>query len=156
MTSRERPLRELLLFIHILAAGTWLGASVTQLVVNPVMQRTGGSSAAAWMRQTARMGRVVYMPAAVVLLLTGTWMVIREPVYEFEQLFVTFGVLMVILGAVLGMRVFGPGGEQSASLHEAGDEAAAAPINARLRMWALIDMAALVFTIYAMVKRLGI
>lgn len=145
-----------LLFIHILAAGTWLGGNVTQLLVNANMQKTGGAPAAAWMRQTVRMSRVLYMPAAIVLLLTGIWMVVREDVYDFEQFFVAVGVLMIIFGAVLGMRVFGPGGEQAASLHTSGDESAAARVNSRLAMWSMIDTAALLFTIYAMVKRLGI
>jgi hypothetical protein len=145
-----------LLFIHILAAGTWLGANVTQLVVNPMMQKSGGAPAAAWMRQTVRMGRVIYTPAAIVLLITGIWMVIRESVYDFEQFFVAVGVLMVIVGGVLGMKVFGPGGTESAGLHESGDEAGAVAVNSRLGMWSLVDTAALLFTIYAMVKRLGI
>ncbi len=145
-----------LLFIHIVAAGTWLGGNVTQLLVNANMQRTGGESAAAWMRQTVRMGRLLYTPAAIVLLLTGIWMVVRESVYDFEQFFVAVGVLMVIVGAVLGMRVYGPGGKQAAGLHASGDESAATKVNSRLSMWVMIDTAALLFTIYAMVKRLGI
>ncbi len=40
-------MRELLLLIHIIAIGAWVGASVTQLIVTPVMQRTGGAPAAA-------------------------------------------------------------------------------------------------------------
>lgn len=145
-----------LLFIHILAAGIWVGANVTQIVVNPAMQSKGGTTAATWMRQTVRMGNLVYTPAAIILLITGFWMVIRDSLYDFEQVFVAIGILMVIVGAVLGMRVFGPGGRAAADLHESGDEAAAAAVNSRLMMWTFIDSAALAFTIYAMVKRIGI
>jgi uncharacterized membrane protein len=145
-----------LLFIHILAAATWLGANVTQLVVNPIMQKTGGAAAAAWMRQTARMGVVLYTPAGAVALITGFWMVFREPQYEFEQFFVALGILTVIVGAVLGARIFGPLGRKAADLHESGDEQEAIAVDNRLTTWAFVDTALVVFTIYAMVSKLGV
>ncbi|MCP3995632.1 MAG: hypothetical protein GY722_11275 [bacterium] len=49
-------------------------------------------------------------------------MVIDSRLHEFEHVFVAIGILMVIVGAVLGMKVFGPGGREAADLHEAGDE----------------------------------
>lgn len=147
---------EFLLFVHIVAAGSWLGASVTQFVVTPSLQKVGGAPAAAWMRQTVRMGTAIYTPAAVVLLITGFWMVIRESIYEFEQAFVAIGIVMVILGAVFGARVFGPGGRKVADLHEAGEIAKAGEAHQRLAMFGAIDSALLLFTIWAMVTRLGL
>lgn len=148
-------MREILLFIHIVAVGAWVGANVTQLIVNPAMQKMGGNPAAAWMRQTARMGRLLYTPAAIVALITGFWLVIDSKLYEFEHVFVAIGVLMVIVGGVLGMRVSAPGGRQAASLHEAGDEEGAAAVNVRLRNWVLVDSALLALTIYVMVAKVG-
>ena len=54
--EREITVGDFLLFLHIVAAGSWLGASVTQLVVTPALQRTGGAleSAAALTRKAAR------------------------------------------------------------------------------------------------------
>jgi hypothetical protein len=144
-----------LLFIHILAAATWLGANVTQVVVNPVMQRTGGSAASAWMRQTARMGIVLYTPAGAVALITGFWMVFRSSVYQFEQFFVALGIITVIVGGLIGARIFGPLGRKAADLHDSGDDRAAAAVERRLTMWGFIDTALVVVTIYAMVAKLG-
>ncbi len=149
-------MRTLLLLIHISAAATWLGASVTQNVVTPAMQKTGGAPAAAWMRQTTRLSVVLYMPASIILLITGIWLVVRDSVYEFEQAFVAIGFLTVIVGAVLGMRIFGPGGEKAASLHEAGDTVAADALHKRLATFGIFDTALLLFTIWAMVERLGL
>ena len=145
-----------LLFVHILAAGAWLGANFTQVIVTPALRRTGGAPAAAWMRQTARLGIVLYTPAAVVLLITGSWMVIRESAFEFEQAFVTIGIVTVIISAVLAMRVFGPGGREVADLHEQGDEIPAVVAHKRLAIYGLLDTALIVFTVWAMVKRLGL
>jgi hypothetical protein len=146
----------LLLFIHIVAAGTWLGASMTRMVVTPAMQKTGGAPAAAWMRQTVRMGVLLYTPAAAVLLVTGSWMVIRENVFDFEQTFVVIGFVVVVVGALLGARVFGPGGRATADLHDAGETAAAGVAHKRLAVYGAVDTLLVLFTIWAMVKRLGI
>ena len=89
---------ELLLFIHVTAVAVWIGAGVTQLIVSPAMGRIGGASAAAWMRQTVRLGRVLFSPAAVLVLISGVWMVARERVYEYEQAFVVIGFVAVALG----------------------------------------------------------
>jgi hypothetical protein len=147
--------REILLFIHILAAGTWLGANATQVLVTPVMSRIGGSTAAAWMRQTVRMGVVLYTPAAVVALLTGIFLVIDGAEWEFEQFFVALGFVTVVVGGVLGARVFGPLGRQAADLHEGGNSHGAGAIQRKLAMWGLVDTALVVVTIYAMVEKLG-
>jgi len=148
-------LREVLLFIHILAAATWLGANVTQIVVNPVMARTGGATAAAWMRQTVRMGIIAYTPAALVALITGIFLVIDGAQWEFEQFFVVLGFITVIVGAVVGARVFGPLGRKAANLYDSGDATAAAAVQSKLGMWTYIDTALVVVTIYAMVSKLG-
>ncbi|MDX2343513.1 MAG: DUF2269 family protein [Acidimicrobiia bacterium] len=146
----------LLLTIHIIAVATWLGASVTQALVTPAMQKTGGASAAAWMRQTTRMSVVLYMPAAIVLLITGVWMVVRESLYDFEQTFVAIGFLAIVAGTVLGIKIFGPGGEKTAELHEAGDKTGADESHRRLAMYGVFDIVLVGFTIWAMVERLGL
>ncbi len=107
------------------------------------------------MKQTARLGRVLYTPAAVVALITGLWLVVISDFFTFDDVFVALGIAMVVIGAVLGMRVFGPGGREAASLHEAGDATGAAAVHSRLFKWALVDSALLVVTIYAMVEKIG-
>jgi hypothetical protein len=138
------------------AVTAWLGANVTQFLVTPAMQRTGGAPAAEWMRQTVGMGTRLYTPAAGVILVTGVWMVLRESLFDFEQVFVTVGILVVIIGAVLGIRVFGPGGRDVAALHDAGDETAAAVAHKRLAMFGIIDTALVLITIWMMVDKTGL
>lgn len=146
---------KLLLFIHIAAVATWLGAAVTQLIVSPAMHRAGGATASNWMRQTVRLGRVLMTPAAVLILLTGIWMVIRESFYDFEQAFVAIGFVAVILGAFLGMRVYGPGGTEVAALHESGEAGRAGEKLQRLLTIGAAEVGFLLFTTWAMVARLG-
>ena len=147
---------EVLLFIHVTAVAVWIGAGVTQLVVGPAMGRLGGAGAATWMRQTVRLGRVLFSPAAVLVLISGIWMVARESVYEYEQAFVVIGFVAVVLGAFLGMRVYGPRGKEIAALHETGEAELAAQKQQRLLTIAAAEIAFLLFTVWAMINRLGL
>ncbi len=149
-------MRELLLFVHIAAAAVWIGAGVTQLVVSPVIARTGGTAAAVWMRQTVRLGRVLFSPASVLVLISGVWLVLRETAFEFEQAFVVIGILAVVLGAFLGMRVYGPTGEVIAQLHDDGKTAEANAKLSRMFTIASAEVAFLLFTLWAMVNKLGL
>jgi uncharacterized membrane protein len=144
-----------LLFIHIAAVAIWVGAGVTQLVVSPAMHQIGGPAAAEWMRQVVRLGRVVFTPAAIIVLVTGVAMVLDSVLYEFEQAFVVIGFLAVALGAFLGMRVYGPGGTEVAELHDSGRAADATPKLTRMLTVGTAEVGFLLFTIWAMVTRLG-
>lgn len=144
-----------LLTVHIIAVAAWLGTSVSQFVVTPAMQKIGGAPAAAWMRQTVRLARTVASPAAVLILITGVWMVLREAVFEFEQTFVTLGFLTVIVGMALGMRVFAPRGREIAALHDAGEDTRAGEARKKLTVFALAQTALVVVTIWAMVEKIG-
>jgi len=144
-----------LLYIHILAACVWLGANVTQIIVNPAMQRIGGEPAAVWMHQTVRMGRIVYTPSAIVLLVTGVWMVTRSAVYQFEDVFVVIGVFAVVAGALFGMFIFAPVGRAAAVAYESHDANDVKSTQLRLATFGTIDTLIVLFAIWAMVNRLG-
>ncbi|HET8739385.1 MAG TPA: DUF2269 family protein [Acidimicrobiia bacterium] len=147
-------LRDVLLTLHIAGAGTWLGANVVQAVVPPAAARAGQQTLAGWYRITSVLARRLYMPAAVLVLLTGIFMVLGSDSYSFGSTFVTIGFAMIVVGAVLGMVVFGPGGEKAADALETGDQGAAQAATSRLARWGVLDTLLLLVTIMAMVLRL--
>jgi hypothetical protein len=67
---------------------------------------------------------------------------------------VTIGFGMIVVGALLGIFVFGPGGDAAADAVESGDQSAIRAAVARITRWGLIDTLLLLFTITAMVLRL--
>lgn len=145
---------ELALFLHVLAAGTWLGGNVSRFVLNRRFVEEG-SGLATFLRGTVDMGTRQYTPAAIILLITGIWMVAENDVYGFSEAFVSVGFAMVIIGGVLGGTVFGPRGREAASLRDAGDEAGARAVENRLTAFGLLDTVLLVITIAAMVWSFG-
>ena len=146
--------RDILLVLHIAGAGTWLGANVVQAVVPPSVARVGAATLAGWYRLSSVLAKRLYMPAAILILITGVLLVLQDDAYEFGSVFVTIGFGMIVVGALLGIFVFGPGGDAAADAVESGDQSAIRAAVARITRWGLIDTLLLLFTITAMVLRL--
>ena len=108
------------------------------------------------MHQTFRLGKILFSPAAILVLVTGVWMVLIEDAYEFEQAFVVIGFIAVAVGAFLGTRVYGPTGSDIADLHESGDSTRADERHRRIATLGLGEIALLLFTVWVMVSRLGL
>ena len=148
-------LRDVLLVLHIAAAGSWLGANIVQAVAPSMAAKQGPAASAGWFRIAAGLSTRVYMPAAILLLATGIWMVLLTEAYGFGTTFVTIGFAMIIIGTLLGILVFERGSIRAADALDAGDQTAATAARGRLAGFGILDTVLLLFTITAMVLRLG-
>lgn len=146
-------LNDILLIIHIAAAGTWLGANVLQAVVPGLAARQGVEAVAGWFRVAGELSKKLYMPASILLLITGIVMVIQNDAFEFESPFVVVGFGMIVVGALLGVFVFDPGSSEAADAVESGDQARVKAATSRLATFGTIDTLLLLLTIAAMVMR---
>ncbi|MFQ5522900.1 MAG: hypothetical protein ACE5F5_04910 [Acidimicrobiia bacterium] len=142
-----------LLIVHIAAAGTWLGGNIIQAVVPPLAARQGTAVAAGWYRVSAVLSARFYMPAAILILLSGVTMVLIRDEISFADTFVSIGIGMVIIGALLGKFVFDPGGRAAAEEIESGDQTPIRSAVGRLAAFGTIDTLLLLFTFTAMVFR---
>ncbi|HEX2405429.1 MAG TPA: DUF2269 family protein [Acidimicrobiia bacterium] len=148
-------LRDILLVLHIAGAGTWLGANIVQAMAPSMSAKQGPAVAAGWWRIAAGLSTRLYMPAAIVLLATGIWMVVIDEAYGFGTLFVTIGFAMIVIGTLLGIFVFERGSVRAADAIDSGDETAARAARGRLAGFGILDTLLMLFTITAMVLRLG-
>lgn len=150
-------MRNTLLVLHILGAATWLGANITQAIATPHFVKAGGEAAAQWWKTTVAMGRVLYPPAAVLVLISGIFLVTTsDGGYQFSDWFVSVGLAMVIIGTIVGITVFGPKGERAAELRAQGDSTGALAPEAAIRNFGMLDTILLLLTVVAMVTRWGI
>lgn len=146
-----------LLWLHIVGVGTWLGANVVQAVAPPLAASQGSEVAAGWFRMGRALGTRLYMPAGILVLVTGVLLVLdSDDAYGFGDLFVTIGFAMIVLGIVLGNVFIDKAAEGAAEAVESGDQGRIRQAVAKLSTFGLIDTLALLFTIYAMVARLGV
>jgi len=142
------------LWLHIVAAGAWIGTNVVRAVAPPLLADGGPLVKATWARTVAGFSRRIYNPAAVVLLLTGIELV-RSLNYSYGNLFVLIGIGMVIVGGALGGMVFAPSGRSLADAVEAGDDGAVRRLDGKIRTFGILDTVLVLFTVYAMVASLG-
>ncbi|MGH8950491.1 MAG: DUF2269 family protein [Acidimicrobiia bacterium] len=148
-------LRQILLVLHIVGAATWFGANIVQALAPGMTAKQGPQAAAGWYRVAAGLSTRLYMPASILILATGIWMVLITDEYSFGSTFVTIGFGMIVVGALFGIIVFGPGSERAAQAIEAGDKEAIRSTAGRIAAFGTVDTLLLLFTITAMVLRLG-
>lgn len=146
-------LRDIMLVLHIAAAGVWLGANVMQAVVPGWLARQSTEAVVGWYRVAGGLSKKFYAPVAILILITGVVMVLLDDSYSFGSLFVTIGFGMIVVGALVGMFVFDPGSEAAAAAVESGDEERIKAASARIATFGTIDTLLLLFTMTAMVLR---
>jgi hypothetical protein len=146
-------LRDIMLVIHIASAGVWLGANIIQAVVPGLAARQGVEVVAGWYRVAGQLSKRLYMPASILILVTGIVMVLQDDSFGFGSLFVTIGFGMIVIGALLGIFVFDPGSEAVAEAVESGDQSRIKAATARIATFGTVDTLLLLFTMTAMVLR---
>jgi len=146
-------IRDIMIVLHIAAAGVWLGANVMQAVVPGLAARQSTEAVVGWYRVAAGLSKRLYTPAAILILITGVVMVLLDDSFSFGSLFVTIGFGMVVIGALFGMLVFDPGSEAAATAVESGDQSRIKAVSSRIAMFGTIETLLLLFTMTVMVLR---
>lgn len=149
-------MRNTLLVLHILGVATWFGANMVLAFTGPRASQAGAETRRWWAQTQGAMARVLYNVAGVLVLLTGIGLVLDSDFIEFSDTFVTIGFLAVIIGAVLGMAVFGPGSRRLVAAIDASDQATEKSLNGRLAVFGAIDSVILVLAVAAMVGKWGL
>lgn len=144
-----------MLILHIAAAGAWLGANLVQIAGQRMMATKPSDARAAWYRVTGSLAGPLYIPAGVLLVVTGAWMVLTIDAYSFADAFVVIGLAVIVVGAVLGNVVFSPRSEAAAQAVETGDDSRLRDATGKLATFGLIDSVLVLFAITVMVFRLG-
>ena len=148
---------QLLLTIHLLAAATWIGAALAMQVI---AHRMGPSTADAAVDQFARdaeaVGKALFGPAAILLLLTGVALVVRQD-HSWGDLWIVLGVAALVAALALGAAYLIPEGRRIAALADQPDhDPAEVRSRARRRfLVARIDLAILILAVADMVFRPG-
>ena len=149
-------MRTTLLVLHIIGVAIWLGANGVLAFAGPRAATAGAETRAWWADTQGAMARVLYNVAGILVLLTGLGLVLRsDSPFEFSDTFVSIGFLAVIIGAGLGMGVFGPGSRKLSGAIRSNDADTERAVTARLTAFGILDTLVLVVTIVAMVGKWG-
>jgi hypothetical protein len=148
-------MRDILLWLHIVGGGTWLGANLMQAVVGPRMM-ANRETAPGWLRAVEKASGPLYGSASGLLLLTGIILVlISDGAYSFGSVFVGVGLAVVIIGGALAGLVFGRKTKQMIALYDGGQETQVPAIYRSLSSWGILDSLLIIVAILAMVSKWG-
>ncbi len=101
-------LRNVLLFIHLLAAFTWVGGAILLNILSTRALRSGDPGAVIGMANTADFAaKAVFNPAGVTVLLSGIALVLESDVFGFGMAWILFAIAVVVGSAILGMAFYG-------------------------------------------------
>lgn len=146
-----------LLVLHIVGVALWLGGNAVLAFVGPRTSEASAEVRAWWADTQGAMARALYNAAGVLVLITGIALVVRDgSAFKFSNTFVSIGFAAVIIGAVLGMAVFGPGTRKLAAAVRSGDAADEKALTSKLTAFGILDTVVVVVTIVAMVGQWGV
>ena len=143
-----------LLIIHVLAAATWLGAGVAVAIFSSLASRQPEAIGEGVAVSFDKLGNFLFMPVGILVLITGVTLVLDSP-WKFTNLFVIFGILAVVNGAVFGARVTGPMTKSMRQAHEASDTTKLQALYSRFGTLVLVDVAVVAVALISMVLKLG-
>jgi hypothetical protein len=144
--------RTVLLVVHITGVGSWLGANAVQLLLSPRFARASTDVAAAWTRQIVWLAERYYVVVGAVIGITGVLLVLDGD-WSWSSGFIWVGVTVLVIGAVLGVAVFGPLARARADALDSGDRDRADTAQRRIVPFGIVDTALVVVAIAAMVHK---
>jgi uncharacterized membrane protein len=122
-----------LMFLHVLAAMVWVGGLAALAALGLNVLRTGDRDAIARFVASFRVvGPFVLMPAAVLVLVLGIWMVIDSAAWSFEQTWIWLALVLLAAAVLVGAVFLSRAALAAERAVNAGDHAQATQ---QLRRW---------------------
>lgn len=142
--------------VHIVASMVWLGGSFLASVFAARMKAADPAHALGFARDMSMVSQRVFMPAAIVVLAMGSWLVLDSTIYTFAQAWIVIGIAAVAITAAMGPLFFAPTIAKGISAMEAGDGPAAGAIMSRLGIGSKTALALQFVAVWAMVVKPGL
>jgi len=106
----------MLLTIHLLAVATWIGAALAlQVIAARVRPSTPDTVVAEFAIDAEAVGKMLFAPAAVVLLATGVALVVRQH-YGWTETWILAGIGALVAALAIGGAFLIPEGRRIAEL----------------------------------------
>ena len=149
---------EALLFVHVLAVVVWVGGAIMHLALMALARRSGEREHMLWLlRYDDRLGPLLYVPAALVVLGAGVGLTLEGP-WSFGEGWIVAGLVLLGVAFVGGAAFFIPAGARLRRLVAAEGETA--EVTQRhmhlIERVALLDLLVLVAAIYVMTVKPGL
>ena len=144
-----------LLFLHILGAGVWVGGEAMMFGLRALALRGGDRSrAVALVRDMDRLNVLLILPASAVLLGAGFWLVL-EGHWGFDRFFIIFGLAGFAASSIVGGVVTTPSGKtlQKTLEMRGADSPEVDSLMRRIQIGLLIDVLILTAIVFVMATK---
>jgi uncharacterized membrane protein len=151
-------LYEFLLFMHILMAVTWVGGDIALQVLAVRATRAKDPARTASLTADAEwMGLRVFMPASILLLVSGIWAA-SEGNWDFGQAWISIGFAAFLFSFFLGMTFLGPESGRIKQLvrERSYEDPEVQRRIGRILLFSRIELVVLLVAIWAMVAKPGL
>ena len=108
---------DLLVYAHIVSAVIWVGGAVAIQALAVRVERSDPAMAPALARHMEALGKWLFAPAALVILISGVAMTIQA--WSFGQVWIAVSVVLWVASAVAGAVYLGPRAKRAAESFEA-------------------------------------
>jgi uncharacterized membrane protein len=145
-------------FFHILMAIVWVGGALgIQLVAVRLIRTSDPYALRAFSGAVEWIGNRVFLPASVILLGLGIWMVVLEPAWTFAQFWVLAAFAMFGYSILSGALYLGPQSGKLKKMYDTeGPDAPGAPeLIRKLFLFSRIELGLLVLIVADMVLKPG-
>ncbi len=145
-----------LLLLHVMAATVWVGGAVVVQLLGVRVQRSADPTDLPRLaRHVEAVGNVAFVPAAVLLLLSGA--VMTAQVWAFSQTWILIAIVLWLLSAVAGGVYLAPRAKRVVALFEAEGPTSvtARRLMARLFVVSRIELASFAVILALMVYKPG-
>lgn len=145
-------------FVHLIGAIGWVGSAIALLALGRAQLAAGDyRGISSVIRRSDALGKLVFIPAAILTVGSGIAMVATQPVFRFSDLWILLGIAGIVLSGVVQAVFAGPAVKQFDALaDEHGPEAVELALPARrLNLAAALDTSLLLLVVAAMVFRPG-
>lgn len=95
-------------FVHILMAIIWVGGAITLQIYATLATRAGPQQTADFAKNAEFIGQRIFMPASIILLLVGLWMVFGWDYWSFTDAWVLVGLAGIAFSIIVGAGFVGP------------------------------------------------
>lgn len=147
---------EILLFLHVVAAMAWVGGGVLAGALAGRMKTADPVHRLGYARMMEKVATFLFMPAALVVLGAGVWLVVEVDAFEFEQAWISIGFAAVLLAGAMGPLFFKPTIARGIAAMEAGDGPAAGALMRRLGVGSKVALLIEFVAVWAMTVKPGL
>jgi uncharacterized membrane protein len=149
-------LYDLIKYVHVLAAITWVGgAFYSQLMAIQIQRSTDPNDLPKFGRQVESIGTRVFLPASIILFIAGVILVAQR--WSFSQAWVSIAIALWLVSLLAGALYLGPRSKKLGELFaaEGPTSVAARSLLARLFLVSRLELISFAVIVFLMVVKPG-